>query len=165
VTRRFLALVLTIACTLALSSCASNKSGDSSAPNGAEADTRTGAMAFASHWVDVLNQATTSGDTKALKRLATKGCTVCADFAHSLDKIYSRSGHVKSDGWDVLSEVWIAGQPKDNPGVQLNLKVAPQTVYRTKKAKPQTYRGGQQGLRVFLVRRGDHWLVDKLEPS
>ena len=48
-----------------------------------------GAQNFARYWIDTLNKATTSGDTKKLKKLQKASCTTCADFAKQLDDIYA----------------------------------------------------------------------------
>jgi uncharacterized protein DUF6318 len=178
--RRFAALCVTVACCFALTACGSGDgdkpSGSASTstssspsagaqvtiPDAAKADTPQGASTFASYWVDTLNAATDSGKTAELKALSASTCTRCADFAQSLDRIYSKGGSVKTDGWQVLSIVPVADTPKENPGFQLNVQVAPQTVVKAKGAKPKKYEGGKQGFQMFLVRSGDHWVVDRI---
>ena len=45
---------------------------------------------------------------------------------------------------------------------KLNVEESPQKVYRNKNAKPQTYKGGRQGSRMFLTRLGDHTVVQRM---
>jgi hypothetical protein len=192
VRRRFIAVPVALACCLAFGACGSDTtangktnaatnpststpdgsgetgSGDGGAagPNGipksAMAPTEDGVKAFAAYWVQVLNRATLTGKTAKLKSLSLPSCDMCTDFAHTLDKIYDHGGHVETQGWDLQSEVMIGGQPEDNPGVQLNLQIAPQHVYRTKDNKAQKYPGGTQRFRMFLVRKDGQWLVQKM---
>lgn len=184
--RTYLSLSLSLAAIVAVGGCASSsgKTGGSAAsgsPSGsptasstsavravdippqARANSIAGARAFVSFWVATLNKATTTGNTATLRALAAPTCAMCTDFANQLDKIYRTGGHVESRGWDVQSEIPIGGQKPNNPGIQLNVQVSPQKVYRTKNAKPQTYKGGPQGFRLFLIRRGDRWLVQRME--
>jgi hypothetical protein len=132
-------------------------------PSSAQGESREGAADFVGFWVETLNYATDSGDTEGLKSLAAKDCTSCADFARTLDQIYAAGGHVESKGWELESAVPVADQPETEPSFQLALKLAPQTVYEKKGAKPKEFRGGTQPARIFLIRESDHWLVKQLD--
>lgn len=185
--RRFIAVPVVLACGFAFAACGSdttasgnaNPSSSTSAPSTsapgsgsakavggipprAQKPTDEGAKAFAAYWVEVLNHATLTGNTAKLKSLSVKSCDMCTDFARTLDKIYGHGGHVETKGWDLQSEIMIGGQPKDNPGVQLNLEVSPQNVYRTKDDKAQKYPGGSQRFRMFLIRQDGQWRVAKM---
>lgn len=190
-TRRLIALCLTLACSFGVASCSSDSHGsdkpsttasspsasgsgstsaspDDSAtasaiiPEGAKADTEKGAEAFASFWVDTLNSATSSGNTTELRSLAGPNCRRCDDFAQSLDQIYGAGGHVSTKGWQVTSVIPVSGASKDNPGFQVTVQVSPQKVVRSTDAKSKTYPGGKQGFQMYLVREDDHWVVDRI---
>jgi hypothetical protein len=133
-------------------------------PAYADNEGEAGAEQFVGYWTDTLNEATTSGDTQELKSLAADDCTACADFAGQLDKIYADGGHVESDGWAINKVVPEAGATGDEVGLMVTFDVSPQTVYPTKKAKPQEFPGGTQGFRFHLVRDGGDWAVQDLSP-
>ncbi len=189
--RRFIALSLSVAGLVTVAACSSTAgdagdapagdqssgaaSGSPSPPGGspsaatgvdipgrATENSMDGVKAFTSFWVSTLNEATDTGDTSTLRRLAAKSCTMCTDFADHLDEIYGAGGRVESEGWEVESQIPIAGQPEENPGIQLNVKIHPQKVYESQNAKPKPYTGGEQRFRMFLVREGDHWLVQRM---
>jgi hypothetical protein len=132
-------------------------------PSSAQGESREAAAEFVGHWVQTLNYATESGDTEGIKSLAAKDCRSCADFANTLDQIYGAGGHVESAGWELESAVPVADQPATEPSFQLALKLAPQTVYQSKGAKPEKFNGGTQPARIFLIREDDHWLVKRLD--
>lgn len=169
--RRAVLACAALGCALTLASCSGSGASDtgsdqpgSGVPSYATENSRHGAQQFAAYWVDSLNQATTSGDTAQLKTLALDSCDVCADFAAHLDRIYAAGGHVDTDGWKVTSVVPVAGQPDNLPGFQVQADVAPQTVYESKDAKPEKYKGGTESMQMFIKRVDDHWMVDRINP-
>lgn len=132
-------------------------------PSAARGETRDAAKAFVEYWVETLNYATDTGDTRLLKALATKNCDACTAFAATLDEIYAKGGHVESKGWELKSAVPMADQPTDSPAFQLDVKFEPQKVFSTKKSKPKDYPGGEQPARMVLTRQDGRWLVEKLD--
>lgn len=169
--RLHVAASLLLGCSLTLTGCSSSSSPSPDAkgstagpsiPAYAQPETEKGAENFANYWVKTLNAATDSGNTKQLKALAADTCDDCANFAQTLDQIYGKGGHVESDGWQVLSIVPVDGQPKNAPGLQVNVEATPQKVYPSAKGKPKSYPGGKQNLRMFLTRKDGHWLVERL---
>ena len=165
--RRLLVLFVSLLCCLALSSCKSNDSSDASTVDGFPAyitgNNEKGAQNFARYWIDTLNEATTSGDTKKLKTLQKPSCATCADFTKQLDDIYGAGGHVETDGFKVKKMVNEAGVPAPGAGVSVNLIATPQKVYKTKGATPRSLEGGELRLRLIMVREKDHWLMDRID--
>ena len=121
------------------------------------------AKVYAGFWVESLNYATTSGDTTELKKLGTNECESCVAFASTLDQIYGAGGRVQSKGWTLQNAVPIAGQPETEPALRMDVLVQPQKVTEKAGAKTKSYDGGIQTMTMFLVRRGDGWLVDRLD--
>lgn len=131
-------------------------------PEDALAQNENAARSFVSYYIDTLNYATTSGDTRLLKTLSTKTCGACSAFAGTLDEIYGKGGHVETPGWAIGSIVPQADTPPERPAFELSLKVAPQTVYQSKKAEPKEYPGGEQPAHFILTWQDGRWLVDRL---
>jgi Family of unknown function (DUF6318) len=167
VIRRLLLLLVSLTCALALTSCGNGDDAKASSgpdiPAYAKTNDDRGAQKFAQYWIETLNEATTSGDTKKLKTLQKKSCTTCVDFARQLDTIYGAGGHVETQGFQVKSLVKDAAVPEPGAGVSASLQSTPQTVYRTKNAKPREYKGAQLRLRLIMVRVDDHWLMDRID--
>jgi hypothetical protein len=167
VIRRLLLLVVSLACCLALASCGSGDDAKASSgpdiPAYAKANDERGAQKFAEYWIETLNAATVSGETKKLKTLQKKSCNTCVDFAKQLDTIYGAGGRVETKGFQVKSLVPEAGVPKPGAGVSATLQSTPQTVYRSKNAQPQKYKGAELRLRLIMVRADDHWLMDRID--
>ena len=166
--RRLSLLLVSLACCLAVASCGGGGD-DAKAASGpdipayAKTNDERGAQKFAQYWIETLNAATVSGDTKKLKTLQKKSCVVCTDFARKLDTIYRAGGHVESKGFQVKSLVNEAGVPAPGAGVSATLQATPQAVYRSKNATPQQYKGAELRLRLIMVRVGDHWLMDRID--
>ncbi|QNN52286.1 DUF6318 family protein [Nocardioides mesophilus] len=160
---------LLLALVLGLSACGASTSdeaasGASERPAYADNAGEAGAEQFAGYWVDTLNEATTSGDTKTFKSLAAPDCKACLDFAKRLDTIYGSGGHVETDGWQIEKIVPEAGATDDEAGLMVTVQIAEQQVFAEKGAKPQTYPGGRQGFRLHLVRNDGEWHVQDLSP-
>jgi hypothetical protein len=75
VIRRLLLLLVSLACAFALTSCGNGDDAKASSgpdiPAYAKTNDDRGAQKFAQYWIETLNEATTSGDTKKLKTLQT----------------------------------------------------------------------------------------------
>jgi hypothetical protein len=167
VIRRLLLLMVSLACCVSLVSCGGNDKKSTSSGPGIPAFAKTnderGAQRFAQYWIDNLNSATTSGDTKKLRTLQKRGCTTCTDFANRVDGIYAKGGHVVTKGFKTKSLVSEAGIPSPGAGVSATLLATPQTVYPSKNAAPKHYKGAELRLRLILIRSGDHWLMDRID--
>lgn len=168
--RRLLVLCVSLACCLALSSCGGG--GDKTAavakdgsgiPVYATSNDEKGAQNFARYWIDTLNAATTSGDTKKLKTLQKANCETCTDFAKQLDAIYAAGGHVETKGFKVKKIVNEAGVPAPGAGVSVVLTATPQKVYKTKDAAVRSIKGGDLRLRLIMVRVAQHWAMDRID--
>jgi hypothetical protein len=154
-------------CCLALSSCNGGDDKDAQTVDGFPAYITTndekGAQSFSRYWIDTLNKATTSGDTKKLKTLQKSSCQTCTDFAKQLDDIYAKGGHVETDGFKVKKIVNEAGVPAPGAGVSVTLTATPQKVYATKDAKVRELKGGELRLRLIMVRVKSHWVMDRID--
>jgi hypothetical protein len=167
VIRRLLLVLVSLTCGLVLASCGGGDDAKASSgpdiPAYAKTNDERGAQKFAQYWIDTLNAATVSGDTKKLKSLQKKSCVVCTDFAKRLDAIYGAGGHVSSKGFQVKSLISEAGIPSPGAGVSAALRSSEETVYERKGAKPVKHQPGDLRLRLIMVRSGDHWLMDRVD--
>ena len=163
VIRRLLVVLVALACSFTLASC--NKGADHAnhKPSANASANEASAERFASLWVTTLNKATTSGDTTQLKSLGLTSCKVCADFANQLDQIYGAGGHVTSQGWTIETVIPESGATATQRILQIKAKVAPQTVVLKKGAKPKTYKGGEQQIRMVLSFVTNGWKIERID--
>ena len=136
VIRRLLLLLVSAVCCLSLAACggggdakASSKSSGPDIPAYAKTNDERGAQKFAQYWIDTLNAATVSGDTKKLRSLQKKSCDLCTKFANRLDSIYGAGGHVESKGFTVKSVISEAGIPAPGAAVSAKIRTSAETVY------------------------------------
>jgi hypothetical protein len=148
---------------LTLTACGGDDVADSR-PEYANEEGRAGAEKFAGYWVDQINVATESGDTKELKSLGLESCDVCTDFPEQLDEIYDAGGRVESQDWAIKTVVPERGATNDRVGMLITVEVPENTVYPTEDADPQTFPGGDQRFRMIVVREEDHWMIKELTP-
>ncbi|NUR08053.1 MAG: hypothetical protein HOQ22_13955 [Nocardioidaceae bacterium] len=167
--RRVLAPLLSLVCLVALASC-NDSGGGSDAPKTvdgipayAAANTEKGAQNFARYWVDVLNKATVTGDTKKLESLQKDSCEGCKVFTDRLNAIYQAGGHVETKGFNVKTLLTDSSIPKPGAGVSATLTATPQTVVEKKGAKPTKRPGGDVRVRLIMVRENDHWVMDRID--
>ena len=160
---------LSAALLLALTGLTACSGGDSDTvaqarPDYANQTGEAGAEKFAGYWVDQINKATTTGETKGLKSLGLDGCEVCTDFPKQVDSIYEAGGRVESADWTIKSVVPEAGATDKQVGMLITVNVPPNTVYAEDGAKPQKFPGGDQRFRMIVVRQSDHWMIKELSP-
>lgn len=67
-------------------------------PAAAKAPTRSGAEAFVRYYIDLLNYAANTGDTKALRAAATD-CPGCDRYADLYKSTYQEGGYFRDPGW------------------------------------------------------------------
>jgi hypothetical protein len=162
---------LSAALLLGLTACGGGDSASSdsdsvaaSRPAYANQEGEAGAEKFVGYWVDQINAATASGDTKELRALGLDGCEVCSDFPQQLEDIYDAGGRVESEDWTVKSVVPEHGASDQRVGMLITVTVPPNTVYSDGDAKPQKYPGGDQRFRMIVVRDAAHWMIKDLNP-
>lgn len=132
-------------------------------PKAANGTSNEALAAYVGYWIDTLNYATVFGDAEALRAVSTDKCQTCQEFAATLDQVYGAGGHVETDGWQLQAAVPLADRPENKPALRVEALVGPQTVTASKGAEADTYTGGLQVMTMFLVRRGEGWIVDRLD--
>jgi hypothetical protein len=68
-------------------------------PTAARKNTKAGAVAFAHHYINLINFAAQSGDMDGLRWASQPQCRGCARLMQSIQKIYSQGGWIRTDGW------------------------------------------------------------------
>lgn len=131
-------------------------------PAAAQQDTKAGAVAFAKHYIDVVNYATETGDVQPLWSASSNSCESCANFMEILTGVYRGGGRVEGGAWTVRSfSATAAGRP--NVWLMaLNLNADKQVVYRGPGAEPEERDGGRFAASLYARWSGDKWTVTRL---
>ena len=70
-------------------------------PADAEGSSIRSAKAFVGYYIDLLNYASVTGDTKAFDQVAAPACRLCADYSNLFDSIWDDGGFLRSDGMSI----------------------------------------------------------------
>jgi Family of unknown function (DUF6318) len=126
-----------------------------------EEKSKAGAVAFARHWVDLLNEAQVTGQVARLRATSTSQCVTCQDLAEQLESLYAKGGRVETDGWNVL----LVGPPQGVAGgsaeVTIRVARAPQRVYDGD-GPPERFVADRSTFSAGLVWKNEQWLMDEL---
>lgn len=134
-------------------------------PEAAGAKTKAGAEAFARGFIEALNYAGTSGDTKPLRGLYISLCTRCEAIADGVDQTYAAGGYFRGGEWSPTRFKFYA---IENNVAVLDAIVTyqPQTWVKKSGATPITYRGSENNLKALNLRwQAGEWHVSALDPS
>lgn len=131
-------------------------------PEEAKANTKAGAIAFVRHYVELINYAQATGDTKALAQVESRTCESCTNGRKYLYDLYSRGGHVEGGAFHPTS-VQAIGKAEDADWLVLTtLKIDPEIVKRPWQSPPaKHHKGGLELASYFVTYSGDRWSISK----
>jgi hypothetical protein len=89
-------------------------------PDAATAPGKAGAKAFVAYYIRLLNYASWTGDTQALRSRAPD-CTGCGSYARLYEKTYRNGGWFKGGAWTPIESSWLI--LTKNPGILIDVKV------------------------------------------
>jgi hypothetical protein len=142
----------------------SEPTSDPAQPKAWEVKSDKGAVAFATHWMDVLSGAMNgSGDTSALRDISAPECELCEDFAQRLDRIRSSGGFYRSDGWRVLQAVPVNHMPSGQGAVALRMFQSAETLRESNDSKVIHNPASRATWSTRMEWRGGEWLLTDLE--
>ncbi|MCD4527139.1 DUF6318 family protein [Nocardioides sp. cx-173] len=70
-------------------------------PSSSESDAPITAVQAVRNWVAERNLALSSGDTSALRKLASPGCSTCEPYVDLIEDVYEAGGEYNTTGWTV----------------------------------------------------------------
>ena len=68
-------------------------------PDAAKANTKAGAIAFATYYVDLVNSAQATGGVAGLISVEAESCASCSDVRTSITRIYQAGGSITGSAW------------------------------------------------------------------
>lgn len=129
-------------------------------PEEAKEDSKAGAEAFVRHFIAVLNNAQSTGDTGPLRQLATKACTSCSRVISAIGKVYSTGGRI-SGGSLVLDIQMIHPRPDFNGWLIFGaVRFGPSTISAPGTAD-QDLQGGSGPVILNVTYRNERPLLDE----
>lgn len=135
-------------------------------PAAAKAKSKAGAIAFARHFIELVNFATTAGDTQELRGNFISLCTKCEAFADTLDQTYSDGGGIRGGAWHAKT-VRFYGIRNEVAFVDAVVDFDAQTWTRKSGARPTNYPASRNNLKAFNLRwtKAGSWAVSALDPD
>lgn len=124
---------------------------DEGTPEPWEEKSKAGAIAFVRHWLELFNEAETTGSTEMLADVSMSECETCTNFIHLIDSTYERGGAIRSDGWRVTKYSFSPSFDADGR-ISLTIKQSRQTWRRGAQTQVDRYPGG-----VVRYSASVHW--------
>jgi hypothetical protein len=105
-------------------------------PKAAKQNTKAGAFAFAKHYIDLVNYAQATGDTKVLKAIEAPGCGSCRASRKALESLFGHGGRIVGGSTSIRARVdVIANRAIQGFEVDLIIQAEPETIIRSKGRK------------------------------
>jgi hypothetical protein len=128
-------------------------------PAEAQASSVPGSKAFAHHFVELLNFASSTGDVRPIDDASTRRCVSCSAISRNIERIYRSGGRIEGSGitLDVVTPI------TRKPQVTLLLGVTYGAEKVVRPGKPDVRRAPSKGsLTMYLDWTDAAWLVDRL---
>jgi hypothetical protein len=129
-------------------------------PPSASATNSRGATAYASHYIQLLNHATITGDTAPLKEAATR-CSGCNRYVDLFESIYKSGGFIETEGWVPFSKVVVPEASGFIVSIQVVSK--PQRYRESSTAPLETAERENFSLSFTLERVRSGWTVTEMQ--
>lgn len=120
------------------------------------------AESFVRHYVDLLNYAMNTGDTREFDRASLPSCDGCADYTAMIEKAYQRGGYFETDGWSVDSITTSAAPAGRSLALDVEAIAAPVVLRERRGGDLKRSARTPVSFRVVLYRAGQHWQVYSL---
>jgi hypothetical protein len=136
------------------------------APAEASEHTDLGAIAFAKHFVEVLNYTAESGDVRQLRRVSTAACESCRNIIRTTQDVYAAGGYVRGGEWSV--ETQSVFRPSNQSGgriVTFDIGATRQ-VFRPAADQPEMHYLPQANvIDIFLRPTVASWVVTRMDKT
>jgi Family of unknown function (DUF6318) len=131
-------------------------------PAAAKAPGKAGAKAFVAYYIRLLNYASWTGDTDAVRSYG-KGCRGCGADAGFFEGIYDHGGRIIGGRWSPVPGSWVVLHRHPGYFLGVNIDSAKGTQIRRKSAETKRVLAERLHRDFHLVRDGEHWNVTYME--
>jgi hypothetical protein len=132
-------------------------------PKAWEVKSEAGAVAFAKHWIEVFNEAKSTGDTAELEEMSAETCTSCTNFVNFLNQLYGHGGRFESTGWHVKEVSDPVSLRGSKAGVSMRIRQSPERVHRANPPEVEHFPGGLVTYSAGLEWRNGNWVMTRLD--
>lgn len=130
-------------------------------PETASENTRSGAIAFVRHYVDLINFAQSTGEVAAMQRVESRGCESCQSVENDLNDLYSSGGSLAGGAWRIDRVLDVTRTTSVNRVVGMVVKFGPQVIRRPRPDASERLQGGTLPLTIKLRFDEGSWEVDQ----
>lgn len=126
-------------------------------PAEAERNTKAGAETFVEHWWDVVNYATATGDTAALRDSFGPSCASCESATSAIENVYSRGGRITGQGYEIQDSSTVS-EPSGGWAITADISVGEQRVRNAGRLN-EVYPAGTKTHVIFVQYFRGQWQV------
>jgi hypothetical protein len=128
-------------------------------PEAAKAKTKAGAIAFARHYVDLINHAQATGDASALLAVEDTTCGSCERGRKYVDRVYGGGGTIQGGALVIDTALAFRNPATSGWTVTLGVRFGPQRIDWPEPKSDEQLKGGRLPLNVQLVFHNSQWKV------
>jgi hypothetical protein len=128
-------------------------------PEAAKAKTKDSAIAFARHYVSLINYAQSTGRVDALKAVEDPGCRSCARADAYLADLYQRGGAIRGGEFRIQGASALRNPATQGWLVELGVRFGAQTIDHPSPTPDEHPDGGRLPLNVQVAWRVSGWRV------
>ncbi|KQZ67039.1 DUF6318 family protein [Nocardioides sp. Root151] len=131
-----------------------------SIPTDAQGTDEASAKAFVRFYFATLSEAMQTGDTEALRQLATKKCKTCRTVPARIRNVYSKGGSLQTEGWKVANVVTYAEESR-SLGFYLKVIETESQLFDEDGKRVTTTPESESSSRIVITRGPGRWLIDE----
>lgn len=128
-------------------------------PAAAKEKSKAGAIAFARHYVDLINFAQSTGHVAELRAVEDAGCKSCQRADAYLEGLYKSGGSIRGGEFKIKSVSSVKNPETRGWLVELGVEFGPQVVDHPEPEKDEHPKGGQLPLNVQVAEHENGWRV------
>ena len=132
-------------------------------PARAQKNTKAGAVAFAHHFIEILNYSAATGEVAALKDVSLRACESCTNITQAIADVYRKGGDLRRGELKVRGFSVLAGRRMGQWTVGLEVVAETQILRMNSEARPRRLRGGNYSVTLDVKRNGLDWAVSRME--
>jgi Family of unknown function (DUF6318) len=130
-------------------------------PAAAKAPGKAGARAFVAYYIRLLNYASWTGDTTAL-RARGRGCGGCVDYARLFEKTYQNGGWFKGGAWAPVPRTWFIASSGNRFFLAVHVNAAKGLQRPRRGADVTRFLADRYRLNFLLAPHGESWRMKTL---
>lgn len=132
------------------------------APDPWEEQTEDGAVAFAEHWIDLLNAARLDADFEPLRAASAQSCKTCSSFLDILEQLHAPGALYESEPWQVKQSAVTAGVANSQAKVAVRVRAPSERVKEAGEDEIRRHAATTDTYEATLKWAASGWRMQKL---